>query len=115
MRWLLVFGLYLAVYLLIFKCLSFGLHGDLGNWEGWALKPQDNYTGWMTVVTPADRPKSVRNSCVIERICSIFVSFHLFILCRSEVFVIRLRQISSLFSMHKVVTYMYDAYQTSST
>ena len=24
----------------------------------------------------ADRPKSVRNSCVIERICSVFVSFH---------------------------------------
>ena len=36
----------------------------------------------MTVVAPADRPKSVRNSCVIERICSVFVSFHLRIVCR---------------------------------
>ena len=38
----------------------------------WALKPQVNHTGWMTVVAPADRPKSVRNRCVIERFCSVF-------------------------------------------
>ena len=30
----------------------------------------------MTVVSPADRPKLVRNSCIIERICSVFVSCH---------------------------------------
>ena len=53
------------------------MHGDCGKWEGLALKPQVNHTGWMTVVAPADRPKSVRNSCVIERICSVFVSFYL--------------------------------------
>ena len=55
----------------------------------------------MTVVAPADRPKSVRNSFVIERIYSVFVSFHLCIVCRDRlgVFVIRLRQISSLFSL----------------
>ena len=55
------------------------------------------HTGWMTVVAPADRPKSVRNSCVIERICSVFVSFHLCIVCRLGAFVIRLRHISPLF------------------
>ena len=73
---------------------------------GWLLSLQadrpksvrNNQTGWMTVVAPADRPKSVRNSCVIERICSVFVTFHLCIVCRSGVFVIRPRQISSLFS-----------------
>ena len=44
----------------------------------------------VTVVAPADRPKSGRNSCVIERIYSVFVSFHLCIVCREGVFVIRL-------------------------
>ena len=78
--------------------MSFWLHGDYGKREGWALKLQVNHTGWMTVVAQADRPKSVRNSCVIERICSVFVSLHLCIVCRLRVFVIRLCQISSLFS-----------------
>ena len=81
-----------------FEMFSSWLHGDFGKWEGWALKPQVNHTGWRTVVAPADRPKSVRNSCVIERICSVFVSFHLCSVCRLGKFVIRLRQISSLFS-----------------
>ena len=36
----------------------------------------------MTVVAPADLPKWVRNSCLIERICSVFVSFHLCIVRR---------------------------------
>ena len=62
------------------------------------LKPQVNHTVGMTIVAPADRPKTVHNSCVIERICSIFVSFHLCIVCRLGVFVIQLRQIISLFS-----------------
>ena len=52
-------------------------------------------SGWMAVVAPADRPKSVRNSCVIERICSVFVSFHLMIVCHLRVFVIRF--VSDLF------------------
>ena len=25
-----------------------------------------NHTGWVAVVTPTDRPKSVRNRCLIE-------------------------------------------------
>ena len=40
---------------------------------GWALKTRVNHTGWITVVTPTDRPKSARNRCVIERICSVVV------------------------------------------
>ena len=51
--------------------------------------------GWL--VAPTGRPKSVRYSCEIERICSVFVSFHLCIVCRFGVFVIRLRHISSFF------------------
>ena len=52
---------------LSFKYLTFSLHGDCGKWEGFALKPQVNYTSWMTVVAPADLSKSVRYGCVIER------------------------------------------------
>ena len=31
----------------------------------WARKPV-NHTCWVAVVTPTDRPKSVRNRCLIE-------------------------------------------------
>ena len=41
-------------------------------WEGWARKPV-NHTSWVAVVTPADRPKSVRNRCVIELFVALFV------------------------------------------
>ena len=30
-----------------------------------------NYTSWVAVVTPTDRPKSVSNRCVIELFCSV--------------------------------------------
>ena len=32
---------------------------------------QVNHTSWMAVVTPTDRPKSVRNRCVIELFCGV--------------------------------------------
>ena len=32
---------------------------------------QVNHTSWVAVVTPTDRPKSVRNRCVIELFCSV--------------------------------------------
>ena len=32
---------------------------------------QVNHTSWMAVVTPTDRPKSVRNRCVIELFCAV--------------------------------------------
>ena len=32
-----------------------------------------NHTSWMSVVTPTDRPKSVRNCCVIEVYGGVFV------------------------------------------
>ena len=34
----------------------------------WARKPV-NHTSWVVVVTPTDRPKSVRNCCLIELFC----------------------------------------------
>ena len=36
----------------------------------WARKPV-NYTSWVAEVTPTDRPKSVRNRCLIELFCGV--------------------------------------------
>ena len=61
---------------------------------------QVNHTSWVTVVTPTDRPKSVRNRCVIE----LFVALFVLSLCPFDTsvnvgdFVIGLSQISSFFS-----------------
>ena len=67
--WLLVCCLYKEVYLQIFKCVSFWLHGS-GEWEGGPVN-QVNHTSWVSVVTPTDRPKSVRNCCLIEPFCGV--------------------------------------------
>ena len=61
---------------------------------------QVNHTSWVPVVTPTDRPKSIRNRCVIE----LFVALFVLSLCPFDIsvgvggFVIGLRQISSFFS-----------------
>ena len=68
--WLLVCCLYKEVYLQIFKCVSFWLHGCCGEWEGGPVN-QINHTSWVAVVTPTDRPKSVRNCCLIELFCGV--------------------------------------------
>ena len=36
----------------------------------WARKPV-NHTSLVAVVTPTDRPKSVRNCCLIELFCGV--------------------------------------------
>ena len=36
----------------------------------WARKPV-NHTSWMALVTSTDRPKSVRNRCLIELFCGV--------------------------------------------
>ena len=68
--WLLVCCLYKEVYLQIFKCVSFWLHGCCGEWEGGTVN-EVNHTSWMAVVTPTDRPKSVRNRCLIKLFCGV--------------------------------------------
>ena len=61
---------------------------------------QVDHTSWVAVVTPTDRPKSVRNRCVIE----LFVALFVLSLCPFDIsvgvgdFVIGLSQISSFFS-----------------
>ena len=54
----------------------------------------------MTAVTPTDRPKSVRNSCVIKVFGGVFMLSRCFLDCSVgvEVFVTGLSQISSFFS-----------------
>ena len=62
----------------------------------------------MAIVTPTDRPKSVRNRCVIEVFGGVFVLSR----CSSDfsvgsgAFVIGLSQISSFFSWFKDTTYV---------
>ena len=68
--WLLVFCLYKEVYLQIFKCVSFFITRLLRGVGRWARKPV-NHTSWVPVVTPTDRPKSVRNCCLIELFCGV--------------------------------------------
>ena len=69
---------------------------------------QVNHTSWVVVVTPTDRPKSVRNRCVIEFFVALFVLSP----CPFDIsasvgaFVIGLSQISSFFpcNIEMVVT-----------
>ena len=68
--WLLVCCLYKEVYLQVFKCVSFWSHGCCGEWEGGPVN-QVHHTSWVAVVTPTDRPKSVRNCCLIEFFCGV--------------------------------------------
>ena len=47
--------------------IIFLVNGLVGRW---ARKPV-NHTSWVAVVTPTDRPKSVRNRCLIELFCGV--------------------------------------------
>ena len=98
--WLLVSCLYKEVYLQIFKCASFALITRLLRLVGrWARKPV-NHTSWVALVTPTDRPKSVRNRCLIELFCGIVcvVTCPFDISVGVGAFVIGLGQISSFLS-----------------
>ena len=68
--WLLVCCLYKEVYLQIFKCVSFSLHGCYWDWEGGPVN-QVNHTSLVAVVTQTDRIKWVRNRCLIELFCGV--------------------------------------------
>ena len=51
-----------------FDYTAFAVSGKVGH-----PRKRCNHTSWMTVVTQADRPKSVRNRCVIEVFGGVFV------------------------------------------
>ena len=85
----------------IFKCVSFWLYGCCSKWEGWALVNRFNHTSGVTVVTPTDRPMSVRIRCVIEVLVAFFFLLSSCFLDFSVVvgaLNIRLSQIPSFFS-----------------
>ena len=75
----------------------------VGEWEG--PVNQVNHTSWVAVVTPTDRPKSVRNRCVIN----FFVALFVLSLCPFDIsagvgaFVIGLSQISSFFLLVYII------------
>ena len=64
----------------------------------------------MAIVTPADRPKSIRNRCVIEAFGGVFVLSFCFLDFSVGVgaFVIGLSKISSFFS-HNMVCNLHQA------
>ena len=47
-----------------------------GNGKVWPIN-QVNHTSWVVVVTSTDRPKSVRNICLIEHFCGVVCVFTL--------------------------------------
>ena len=71
-----------------------------------------NHTSWMAVVTLTDRPKSVRNRCVIELFLALFV----WSVCPFDIsadvgaFVMGLSQISSLVSYFQEKTFYLDGH-----
>ena len=71
----------------------------------WARKPV-NHTSWVALVTPTDRPKSVRNRCLIELFCGVVcvVTLPFYISVGVGSFVIGLSQISSFFSFSDLCT-----------
>ena len=76
------------------------LHYFCGEWEGSALINRFNHTSGVTIVTPTDRPKSVRNRRVIKILAAFFFLSRCFLdfSMGVGVFVIGLSQISSLLS-----------------
>ena len=85
---------------IISACSCPRLHNCCGEWEGWDPVNWFNHTSWVAIVTPTDRPKSVRNRCVIEVFCVVFVFSSCSLDCSVSVgaFVIGLSQISSFFT-----------------
>ena len=59
------------------------LNGIYVWWIGWNPVNRFNHTSWVGVITPTDRPKSVRNRCVVEVLvaflCCHVVFFFIFI------------------------------------
>ena len=71
---------------IIQACSCPRLHNCCGEWEGWDPVNWFNHTSWVAIVTPADRPKSVRNRCVIEVfggvLCVVTLLFGFFCRCK---------------------------------
>ena len=75
----------------------------LDNWFRKKGKVLVNHTSWVALATPTDRPKSVRNRCLIELVCGVVcvVTCPFDISVGVGAFVIGLGQISSFLSLFK--------------
>ena len=62
----------LGTSVLLLNVCPFDYTAVAGNGKVWPVN-QVNHTSWVAVVTPTDRPKSVRNRCVIELFVALFV------------------------------------------
>ena len=60
-------SLFMYIYMCPFDYMAVAESGKVG------LVNQVNYTSWVAIVTPTDRPKSVRYRCVIEIFVALFV------------------------------------------
>ena len=112
-------GCWLVVYIrrFIYKFLNvcpFDYTAVAGSWKVGAVN-QVNHTSWVAVVTPTDRPRSIRNCCVIEHFCGIVFVLSL---CPFDIsvgvgaFVIGLSQISSFFSLNNKKKNSVDCFST---
>ena len=109
-------GTFSILLKICFKFSSYDwLHYSCGEWEGWALINWFNHTSRVTAVTPTDRPKSVRNSCVIKVFGGVFMLSRCFLDCSVGVgvFVTGLSQISSFFYSNKRYNCLYTILCTS--
>ena len=80
------------VYLFPIVCISVGI---LCSFVQHMSSGPPHYNSCLTVVTPADRPKSVHNRCAIERFGGVPVLSLFKFSVSIETFVIRLSQLSS--------------------
>ena len=98
--WLLVCCLYKEVYLKKLNVCPFDYTTVAGSGKVGPVN-QVNYTSWVAIVTPTDRPKSVRNRSVMELFCGVVcvVILPFDISVDVGAFVIGLSQISSFFSL----------------
>ena len=87
--------LYILKFQLTGTCSCPRLNNCCGAWEGWNPVNWFNHTSWVAIVTPTDRPKSVRNPCVIEVFGGVLCCHVAFWILMA--FVIGLSRISSFF------------------
>ena len=89
------------------------LHNCCGESEGWDPVNWFNHTAGVAIVTPTDRPKSVRNRCVIEVFGGVFVlsrcflDFCLgvgaFVIGLSQIFFFSLQRMMDIFFFKKML------------
>ena len=74
--------------------------------RGWVPVNQFNHAGWIGVVTPTDRHKSVQNRCVMEVYGGILCCQFLFNFCWHSVFYLRMESDFFLFLWSQNVLYI---------